>query len=660
MLRISLPFLVLSLLVGASSPPTAVASTATSFRPVNPEELKMTSEPLAPGAPAIILYREVYRDDGSHARHEDNYFRIKILTEEGRKYGDVEIPFDKGMGNISILHARTIKPDGSIVDFDGKVFTKSIVKAKGVKYLAKTFTLPAVEAGCIIEYFYSLDMSDEYIYDSHWIVSNDLFTKAANFSLNPYANDYSPYRLHWLEQNMSATAPQVKEGTDHIIRLSVTNVPAFVTEDLMPPENEMKARVDFSYTEDTPESDFNRFWNKAGKRLNGQVEAFVGKSKGLEAAVAETVGPNDPPEVKLQKIYARVQQIRNTSYEVQKTEEEQKREKEKQPGTAEEVWKRGYGSGKELTWLYLAMVRAAGFEAYPVMVADREHYFFNPRSMESERLDANLVLIKLNGKTIFGDPGAAFTPFGLLPWQETGVPGLQLDKKESTWVEVLNPTPDQARIERHADLTITETGDLEGKLTVTYTGMEAASLRVEERNADETERKLFLENAVKGYIPAGCEVKLTSQPEWKKSALPLVAELSIRVPGWASGAGRHVIVPVGLFAAREKRVFDHVERVHPIYVAYPYAESDDINLQLPAGWQVSSLPQGWTDTGHVVAYTLKAENDKGKLHLTRELTVNFIAIETKYYPALRNYFQQIKATDEQQIVLEPGAARAGN
>ena len=32
----------------------------------------------------------------------------------------------------------------------------------------------------------------------------------------------------------------------------------------------------------------------------------------------------------------------------------QKREKEKAPANAEEVWKRGYGSGGELTWLYLA------------------------------------------------------------------------------------------------------------------------------------------------------------------------------------------------------------------------------------------------------------------------------------------------------------------
>jgi hypothetical protein len=36
---------------------------AVGFQPVSPEELKMTSEPKVPGAPAIILYRQVDRDD---------------------------------------------------------------------------------------------------------------------------------------------------------------------------------------------------------------------------------------------------------------------------------------------------------------------------------------------------------------------------------------------------------------------------------------------------------------------------------------------------------------------------------------------------------------------------------------------------------------------
>src|SRR5579859_2347122 len=86
------------------------------FQPVSPDELKLTSEPLAPGAAAIILYRQVDRDDNIHTPHEDNYFRLKILTEEGRKYADVEIPFLKEQADVVNVRARTIRPDGSIAD----------------------------------------------------------------------------------------------------------------------------------------------------------------------------------------------------------------------------------------------------------------------------------------------------------------------------------------------------------------------------------------------------------------------------------------------------------------------------------------------------------------------------------------------------------------
>src|SRR5215468_5222644 len=160
------------------------------FQPVSPDELKMTAEPKAPGAPAVILYRQVDRDDNRSTSHEDNYVRIKILTEEGRKYADVEIPFFKDSENVVALKARTIRPDGSSVDFDGKVFEKSILKAKGLKYLAKTFTLPDVQVGGIIEYSYTRDFAENYIFDSRWILSDELFTKHAKFSLKRYTGTY--------------------------------------------------------------------------------------------------------------------------------------------------------------------------------------------------------------------------------------------------------------------------------------------------------------------------------------------------------------------------------------------------------------------------------------------------------------------------------------
>jgi hypothetical protein len=654
-LRLTAFILVLAAFAGLPASVWAVG-----FQPVSPEELKLTSEPKAPGAPAIILFRQVDRDDRGQTAHEDVYFRIKILTEEGRKYADVEIPFWKSQGDVVNIHARTIKSDGSIVSFAGKPFDKEIVKARGVKYMAKTFTLPDVQVGGIIEYYYTTDFSEKFVFDSHWILSNELFTKNAKFSLKPYTSDYAQWNVRWTWKNLPPGTAQPAEAPNHVINLEVRDVPAFHTEDYMPPENELKARVDFIYSEDFLEKDPDKYWKKLGKKRNDLLESFVGKRKAMEQAVAEIVSPGDSPEVKLQKIYARVQQLRNTSYEVEKSEQEQKREKEKDPGNVEMVWKKQYANGGELTWLFLALARAAGFEAYGMWVSDRENYFFTPQTMEGRRLDANVVVVKVSGKDVFFDPGAAFTPFGMLPWVETGVNGLRLDKDGGSWLQTMLPASTESGVQRKADLKLSDTGDLEGKLTVTFTGLEASHRRVEERLTDDAERKKFLEDEVKQSIPAACEVELTNKPDWKSSTPPLVAEFTLKVPGWVSGAGRRALLPVGLFGAPEKHLFDHSDRVQPIYFEYPFQRLDDINIDLPLGWQISTLPAPQKQDGHIVIYTMTAENNKGTLHLSRALNVDILLLEQKYYPALRNFFQVVRTSDEQQVVLQPAAASAAN
>jgi len=636
---------------------SATARAGIGFQAISPDDLTMTSEPKAPGAPAIILYRQVDRDDhNNYGTHEDNYVRIKILTEEGRKYADIEIPFSRDRGTVSDIKARTIRPDGSVVNYDGKVYEKTIVKAKGVKYLAKTFTLPAVQVGSIIEYLYTMYLNEDFIYDSHWILSDELFTKNAKFSLKPYTNPYQRMLLKWSWQGV---VDPPKEGQDHIVRLEVKDVPAFKTEDFMPPPNELKARVDFNYGEEFLDKDPDVFWKNTGKKMSGRVETFIDKRKAMEQAVSQIVSPNDSPEEKAQKLYAKVQQLRNTSYEVQRSEQEKKRDKEKEVSNVEDVWKRGYGDGAQLTWLYLALARAAGLEANGVMVSDRGNYFLNPKLMNSTKLNQNVVLLRLKGQDVYCDPGAAFTPFGLLPWHETGVMGLRLDKDGGHWIETTLPASTVSRIERKATLKLqAETGGLEGKLTVTYTGLEAATRRVEQRNQDEASRKKFIEDEVMEFIPVAAEVELVNKPDWTSSSLPLVAEFDVKIPGWAMATGRRAMLTVGLFSATEKHVFDHASRTNPIYFEYPSAKVDDITIELPEGWSTTSLPPATDRDLKAVGFFSKAEDDRGKLHLSRKLTTDALLLEAKYYSTLQNFYRMVRTSDEQQIVLQPGTATA--
>jgi hypothetical protein len=627
------------------------------WQPIDPADLKMTSEPKAPGAPAIYLYRQVDRKDASKAATEYNYVRIKILTEEGRQYANIEIPYYRqdASVNISNIRARTIRPDGTVVNFDGKVYDKIIEKTKGTKIRAKAFSIPDVQVGSIVEYHFNYDFEDHYIFDSHWVVSDQLFTRFAKFSLKPFSE--WPVRWSWPAGLPAGTVPP-KQEPDGIVRMTAHDIPAFEVEDYMPPENELKFRVLFLYSQEGFEQDPAKYWRKFGKKKYDQLESFVSKRKDLEGFVSGVVSPNDSQDAKLRKIYARVQQFRNLSYEPRKSAEEEKRDKQKKIENAVDVLKDGYGSGADLTWLFVGLARAAGFEASGGFVATRNDYFFQQNRMNSDELNSNVAIVKVDGKDLFLDPGSAFVPYGLLPWMETGVQGMKLNKDGGAWIETPLPLSADSQIIRKADFKISNEGSLEGRVTVTYTGLDAATRRQEWRNQDAEARKKYLEDVLKDYVPASIDVELKNPPDWASSEKPLVAEYEVKIPGWVSSAGRRALMPAGIFCSTEKRMFEHTNRVNAIYFQYPHRKTDDVTVELPAGWKIGSVPKPQDQDAKAAEYILTVEEKSGTIHVTRVLRNDLVLLQKELYPTLRNFFLVVKSSDEKQIVLEPGAAAA--
>jgi len=83
------------------------------FQPPTDEELKMTSEPKAPGAAAIYLYREEKVDDSLH--FHSLFVRIKVLTEKGKELATVSVPYVRSSFKITDVRARTIHADGMVI-----------------------------------------------------------------------------------------------------------------------------------------------------------------------------------------------------------------------------------------------------------------------------------------------------------------------------------------------------------------------------------------------------------------------------------------------------------------------------------------------------------------------------------------------------------------
>jgi hypothetical protein len=625
---------------------------------VSAGELHMTGLSQAPGAPALILYRQIDRNDD--AGHEDGYVRIKILTEDGRKYGDVEIPFYKDAYFVRDISARTIRPDGTIVPFAGAVYDKELMASQGGTVAAKTFHLPDVEPGCVLEYRYRITWSSSYMagggygaraFNSQWLLNQPLYTVEGKFSLVP--ERALSLRFSW-PNGLPAGSTPPRFDKNHVV-MEVHDVPAFVTEEYMPPAADLMSRVDFIYSnEGHPETDQAAFWKKFGVNTFKITHNFIDERSAMERALSQIVAPGDPPEAKLRKIYARVQRVRNLSYLPRQTQQERERQ-EPAPRNVAEIWQRDAGYEAGINWLFLALARVAGLTADPVLVATRNEYRFEPRFLNPARLNGTAVLVTVDGSTRYFNPGVPYTPYGMLPWNETEASGLRLNEDGGSWVTTPLPDASVSGVERTADLTLSG-GSLDGKLTVSYTGIEAARRRLQERNEDEAGRRQFLEKEVEAMVPTGVDVKLINTPDWNSDETPLVAQFDSRIPGWATVAGRRELLPIAVFSAGERHMFEHSSRVHPVYFEYPRQYNDTVTITLPAGWHVDSVPPDSTSDLKVLKYAIAARAESQSLRLTRDLNIGLYAATAGSYPAIQSFFEKVRAGDEQQAVVAPDTA----
>src|SRR5207244_3319787 len=145
-------------------------------------------------------------------------------------------------------------------------------------------------------------------------------------------------------------------------------------------------------------------------RLTERIENFIGSDRSVKAEALTITGDATTDEEKLKRIYDRVQKIRNLSYEPDKTEKEENREKLRENRGPGDVLSNGYGWRTEINRLFVALARGAGFTANVVRAATRDDLFFARQIPDSSQLDTELVIVNVGGKDRFLDPGTPFAP----------------------------------------------------------------------------------------------------------------------------------------------------------------------------------------------------------------------------------------------------------
>jgi len=639
------------------------------------EELAMTSVPGYPGAPAVILFREQITKDDLHV--VQHYDRIKVLTEKGKSYANVELKFLSASGwdsdefnyddkEITDISGRTVHPDGTVIPFTGKPYLKTMEKAGNLKYQARVFTLPDVEVGSIIEYRYATRIADNIFEAPSWYIQDDLFIKNAHFIWYPTLKELGSSEgtvstITWYPilppnvnlQRRETPAPG-SNGSQQIYEVTVHDVPPQPEEEFMPPIKNFTYRVLFAY------SSFHtgaEFWKSEGKKWSKREDSFIGPDKTLRAATDTVIAGAQTQEDKLKKIYAAVMALENTSFTRDRGKKEDKAAGLK-IDSAGDVYKAGRGSSGQLTAVFVGMARAAGMKAYMMMVPDRSSTLFTPTWMNFYQFDNHVAIVNVDGKERTFDPGQRYCPFGKMAWQNTEATGIRQTDNGTDFAGTPSDNYKENKTARVANLTMAADGSVTGTIDMSYTGASALHWRHKALQGDEESVRHDLETSVQDMLPKSLEVKVKTIGNLTDYEKPL--DVKFTATGTVgTPTGKRLVVPVDVFLVDERVSFPGEKRELPVYFHYPEMVLDAMRINLPPTMSVEAVPAAskLSMTGQG-AYSMEATQAPNSVTVHRTFAFNPLIVLVKDYPELRTFYSQFQAKDQESIVLKQGTAVA--
>lgn len=636
---------------------------ADDWRPIEPAEIALKSPVVEKDADAEALFWEVRIDDSPDGDLIlSHYIRIKVFTERGREsQSKIDIPFGEIYGfNVRIrdIAGRTIKPDGSLVQLkSADIFERTVVKASGVKWKAKSFAMPGIEPGSIIEYRWKevrVNRSANYM---KLDFQREIPVQRVKYSVKPYPFPGLTFRSIVLN---GRPTPFAKEGNG-FYATSMTNMPALHEETRMPPENHLKTWMLVYYDKDE-KYDPDKYWFNYGKRVYEETKSLLKVNDVVRATATSVVEGVTTDDEKIQKLFEFVRtNIKNISDDASglTSEERSKLKSNKSPA---DTLSRKVGTAADIDLLFASLASALGFDARIVLAGDRGSMAFDKSVANAYFLEPSNIAVRIGDQWKFYNPGFNYVPVGMLRWQEEGAPGLITDPKQPVWVDIPLSGEDKSLIKRTAKLKLTDEGVIEGEVLVEYHGHFAIEKKEEYDNESANEREESVREELKSVLSTAeiSDIRVENVTDQVK---PLTYIYRIRVAGYAEKTGKRLFLQPAFFQYGVKPLFSASQRRYEVYFDYPWQEMDEVTIDLPEGFALDNADAPQPLSGGALTQYKPSVAVKDGRQLIYKRSFYFgkggtLIFPVSSYPQLKQYFDMVNKQDNHKITLRQSAAAA--
>ena len=606
------------------------------------------------------LFTRVYVADefrgGDAFRAFRHYIRLKVFNDQGKEQvSTIDIPY---FGNNRIDHvaARTTKPDGTVVDVkDGAIFDREIVRNRGLKRKVKSFALPAVEVGSIVEYRYTEYVDRPSLMYVALQFQRDFPVRKATISLWPIDLQGSSYRMYFIPFNCNP--PQMTRDPNGYFSSTLENIPAFREEPMMPGEPNVRPWALATYRDDENRKP-DKYWQKVGKKayddLRLSLKANDEMKRAAMTATAEATTDPDRVVALIRFVQSSVRGLFSSSVTDAERANVMKDLEKGKLRTSQQVLKSGVGTSDEMNTLFAALASAVGLDARPAFVADRTGSIFDPGLADLYFLPNIDMAVQIGGTWKVYDVSTRHLAPGMLSWREEGMAALISDPKKSFFEKVPLSPPEASASTRASTFSLSADGTLEGDVVETHTGHRAGERRLGMLGDSSVKRDETLKDSLRSAFP-GAEVTSIVISNVEDASKPLMMTYHLRVPGYAQRTGRRLLFQPLVLQRGDAPLFSASERRYPIMFPYSYTESDNVAIRLPDGMELDhpDVP-GNINADGFLTYTLKLTMQGTQLVATRNVVSGIggnIVFPPDAYGSLKKVFDTVHERDNHVISL---------
>lgn len=639
------------------------------------EELKEKVYPSDTSAAAVVFFKvgktsfEYSGDDGFSIVTEINT-KIKIYKKEGYEYANhserIYVGGD-GAEKIDVSKAVTYNLVGDKIE-KTKLGSDGEFNEKVNKFWdRKKITMPNVKVGSIIEY--RITITSPYISNfPEWEFQQEIPVKYSEY--NTYIPEYFTYNTH-LKGYFTPKSDMTFKGrtinytyTEDKIPGMNTAIPQRISTSIEFKENATKyileniaALKDEGFVNNIgnyqskllhelsgtryPQSiyvNYNTDWESVVKGIyeNDDFGQELKKTGYFEKDIDAALTGITIPKEKMEAIFSFVKSKMswNEYYGYSCNDGVKKAYQDKK------------GNAAEINLMLAAMLRYAGFEANPVLISTRS----NGISLYPSKSAYNYVIagVELNDQVVLLDATSKFSTPNILPIRDLNWFGRIIRKDGSS--DEINLMPKFNSKDLVSIIgSINEKGEVTGKIRDQYFDYNAFLFRQKNNGVTKESHIEKLEKKHQG-LEIG-EYEVLNNTDLSK---PIVENYDFTSNNSVEIIGDKMYVSPFLFFAKTENPFKQETREYPVDFVFPNQDKYSVNLTIPDGYVVETLPQpiavALLDNLAKFKYIISSNGRQIQFVYTEEINQAIIAPQD--YEVLKNYYKEIVDKQTEKIVLK--------